>query len=270
MKILVCIKQVPEFEHMEINEDLDGVAGRDLSTDFKMNRFDEFAVETAIQIKENPPENQPDTEIHVLTVGPMRAADVLKRGIGMGAHHGIHLKTEAEDYLSPADIGALISDWISGWIPGRSKTGDYDLILTGSMSEDGMNGQVGPMLAGHMNLPCATQVIYSRMEAAGGPVYVEREIEGGHREMAEMSLPAVLAIQTGANRPRYPSLSNLMRASKQELETIEAKTLAEPPAGEALEGFVMPRKTRAGRHLTGSAEEKAEQLIALLQDKAFI
>jgi len=262
MKILVCIKQVPEFEHMEINENLDGAAGRDLSTDFKMNRFDEFAVETAIQIKENPPGNQPDTEIHVLTVGPMRAADVLKRGIGMGAHHGIHLQTEAEDYLSPAAI--------AGWITGRAKTGDYDLILTGSMSEDGMNGQVGPMLAGHMNLPCATQVICSRMASAGGPVYVEREIEGGHREMAEMSLPAVLAIQTGANRPRYPSLSNLMRASKQELETIEAKTLAELPAGEALEGFVMPRKTRAGRHLTGSAEEKAEQLIALLQDKAFI
>ena len=258
MKILVCIKQVPEFEHMDIEEGPDGVVGLDLFTDFKMNRFDEFAVETAIQLKEK----RAEVEVHVLTVGPMRAAEVLKRAIGMGAHHGIHLTTETEGYLSPFDIAA--------WITAYAKSMEYDLILTGSMSEDGMNGQVGPMVAGHMNLPCATQVIVSRMEAPGGAVYVEREIEGGHRERAEISLPAVLAVQTGANRPRYPSLSNMLRASKQPLETIEAETLAAPRATETPEGFVMPSRTRAGRHLTGSAEEKAEQLLTLLQEKAFI
>ncbi|MFW5901988.1 MAG: electron transfer flavoprotein subunit beta/FixA family protein [Thermodesulfobacteriota bacterium] len=266
MKILVCIKQVPEFKHMDIEEGPDGVVGLDLFTDFKMNRFDEFAVETAIQLKEKRAADQTgngaDTEVHVLTVGPMRAADVLKRGIGMGAHHGIHIQTETDDFLSPSDIAA--------WIAAYASPMDYDLILTGSMSEDGMNGQVGPMLAGRMNLPCATQVITCRMAAADGPVYVEREIEGGHREMAEIALPAVLAIQTGANRPRYPSLSNLLRAGRQTFDTIEPESLAAARANEVLEGFVMPRKTRAGRHLTGSPEEQAEQLIALLQEKAFI
>jgi len=262
MRILVCIKQVPEFEHMDIKEGPDGMVGLDLFTDFKMNRFDEFAVETAIQIKENPPGNQTDTEVHVLTVGPMRAVDVLKRGIGMGAHHGIHLQTQTQEDLSPFDIAT--------WIAAYAKDRDYHLILTGSMSEDDMNGQVGPMVAGRMDLPCATQVILSRVHAEGGSVYVEREIEGGHREMIEISIPAVLAIQTGANRPRYPSLSNLLRAGKQRFETIEAKTLAAPLAKELREGFVIPQKTRAGRHLAGSPEEKAEQLIGLLQDKAFI
>ncbi len=258
MKILVCIKQVPEFEHMEIREGAGGAVVLDAFTDYKMNRFDEFAMETAVRIKEN----RHGTAVDVLTVGPERSAEALKRAIGMGADHGIHLQTETTDYLSPFDIAR--------WISTYAKPKNYDLILTGSMSEDGMNGQIGPMVAGSLGLPAATQVIHSKIEGDGSQMDIEREIEGGSREVIRLCLPTVLAIQTGANQPRYPSLSNLLRAGKQPLETLDVHELGQLQGHEVLLRYVMPPKTRAGRHLTGSAEEKAEQLLALLREKAFI
>lgn len=257
MKILVCIKQVPDYEQIGITEGPDGEAIPGDFMEFKMNRFDEFAAETAIRIRENTAA----TTVDVLTVGPERSAEAVKRGIGMGADNGIHLQTETGVDFSPSVIAA--------WIAAYARRKDYHLILTGSMSEDAMNGQVGPMIAAHLDLPSATQVIRTQIAEDQLGVCIEREIEGGNRELLQLKLPAVLAIQTGANQPRYPSLSNLLRANKQGLEQVEARTLLEAAPKEELVGFAMPRKMRAGKHLTGSSPEKAAQLLALLREKAF-
>jgi len=258
MKILVCIKQVPEFEQIEINEGPDGEAVFEELTEYRMNRFDEYAVEAAVQIREN----LGSTSVDVLTAGPERSAEAVKRAIGMGADHGIHLKTEDDVDFSPSAI--------AGWIAAYAKSKVYHLILTGSMSEDAMNGQVAPMVAAGLQLPGATQVIDVRLSEDLSEVCIEREIEGGHREEIRLQLPAVLAIQTGANQPRYPSLSNLLRANKQVLEQVDTYALGGAAHREQLLGFSLPRKTRAGRHLSGSPREKADQLLALLRNKAFI
>ncbi len=268
MKILVCAKYVPDPDHVVITAGEDNRVGIGDVSEYRMNRFDEFAVEEALRIRKE----LGNASIDILTVGASWSKDVLRRCVGMGADRGIHLETQMDGYISPRIKAAWIADYARGK--------GYALILTGAMSEDMMNGQVGPMVAAFLDLPWATQVIRThllseRNNASGAipaEIYVEREIEGGSREMMEIDLPAVLAVQTGINEPRYPSLSNLLRANKQEVETV-AVSPPERENGKAPEDMLrmeMPRKMRAGRRLEGSPTEKAGQLIAILQDKALL
>jgi len=257
MKILVCVKQVPDIERIVVRDGSDGLAALDISGEFRLNHFDEFAVEEAVRIKET----MVGAHIDVITVGPERAAEVLKRPMGMGADDGIHLRTPTDEDSGPAAVAA--------WIAEYARQREYTLILCGSMSEDGMHGQVGPMLAAHLNLPFATQVIDITLGSDGSWLSIEREIEGGAREMLEIRMPALLTLQPGINRPRYPSLSKLLRANRQEPETIPAETRGPAVASIDCVGRVAPERRRASQVLTGSALEKAERLVEILKEKTF-
>lgn len=258
MNILVCVKQVPRMESIVVRESSDSAAILEAPDEFGMNHFDEFAVEQAVQFKSsNPP-----VHIRALTVGPVRAADVLKRAIGMGCDEGVHLQTASENDPGPAMTAA--------WIAEYAQTGDYGLIFCGSMSEDGMHGQVGPMVAAHLGWSYATQVIAARFQDREPGLAIEREVEGGVREMVVMGCPALLALQPGINRPRYPSLSNLLRANRQPMAVISVETMASPEDHPTCVGMTVPHRRRASRVLTGSALEKAETVVALLKSKALI
>jgi electron transfer flavoprotein beta subunit len=258
MKILVCIKQVPESE-TAIGID-DGGRWIQLKgfTDFKVNRLDEFAVEEAVRLKET----FADTTIDIISVGPKRSADVIRRAMGMGADRGVHILTDADGYLSSSTIAAWISDYAGGK--------NYTLIFTGAMSEDNMQGQVGPMIAAHLDLPCATGVVFKQLDPNTQGIYVEREIEGGNRDFLQLKLPAVLTIQSSTHKPRYPSLSNLLGANQQQLETIGAAVLAAPESRESIARVSYPQKLRAGSFLEGSQPQKAARLLRILREKAFI
>jgi electron transfer flavoprotein beta subunit len=180
----------------------------------------------------------------------------------MGADHGIHISTRLDEYLNPS----LVATWIAKYAGNKH----YALIITGAMSEDHMNGQVGPMIAAHLNIPCATGVILQQFSSDQKTLYVEREIEGGSRDMLEMKIPAVVTIQSGPNTPRYPSLSNLLRANKQGLETIDVGSLTRPYVGETIIQLTYPVKSRAGEVLTGSPQHKAKKLLKILREKALI
>jgi electron transfer flavoprotein beta subunit len=256
MKILVCVKQVPETEaSIAIDPSGKGIE-TELINEWKMNRYDEAAVEEALQIKEA----YPDTTIDIISVGPPRSENAIKRAIGMGADSGIHIVTANHGEPDPFATAAWIAEYA------RS----YDLILAGVMSEDAMQGLVGPLIAENLGLPCATAVIYEKLGPKKNRVYIEREIEGGFREQLELNLPAVLTVQTGINQPRYPSLSNLLRANNTELRTVDAATLTHP--GQKLEVYRLayPRKLRDGLYLEGSQQEKAEQLLQILVNISFI
>lgn len=258
MRILVCVKQVPESDSLiRIDENTGWILADEIS-EYRMNRLDEFAVEEAVLIKEA----SSDTSIDALSVGPDRSTDVIKRSIGMGADTGIHIVTESDGYLSSFEIASLIAEYA------RDLT--YDLILTGAMSEDNLQGQVGPMIANRLALPCATVVICEKISSDKKSIYVEREIEGGNRDLLELQLPAVLTIQSGINTPRYPSLSNLLLANRQELQKIHTGDLAKRTSCENFVQLVYPQKTRDGLVLTGTEKEKATQLIGILQEKALL
>ena len=258
MNILVCIKEVPDLEQLRIEF---GAAGEALvgdAAEMHMNRFDEFAVEAAVQLKES----LTDVHIEALSVGPETALAVIKRAIGMGADQGVLLDTGDRTDCGPYAVACRIARFAA---PKR-----YDLILTGSWSEDGMNGQVGPMTAALLDRPCATQVMALQLADDRRSVAVAREVEGGAREQLQMRLPALLAVQPGINRPRYPSLSNLLRANRQPVEIVpgDAKEKAIDPV--VCLGLTQPPRHRAGRVLEGDLQEKAASFLALLREKAFI
>jgi electron transfer flavoprotein beta subunit len=258
MKILVCIKQVPDPESSILIDNSAAWIKSEEISEFRMSRLDEFALEEAVLIKEA----FSDVLIDVISAGPGRATEVIRRSIGMGADAGIHIDTESEGYCSSFEIAS--------WIAEYARDKPYDLILTGAMSEDNMQGQVGPMIAKRLHRSCATAVISEKMAPDRKTIYVEREIEGGNRDTLKLQMPAVLTIQSGINSPRYPSLSNLLRANKQKLTQLHISNFGKRSSPEKIAQIVYPQKTRSGTVLDGTEEEKAKQLFGILRERALL
>jgi electron transfer flavoprotein beta subunit len=259
MRILVCVKQVLSKEGpLEIDS-----SGRSLaigrSSLFQLNDLDEYALEAALQVKGGFPE----TSVDVLSVGPARVEAVIRRGLGMGADRGIHLLTE-EAMATPDPF--QVSSWIALWTKDRS----YDMILTGFLAEDDQEGQVGPLIAEHLGLTCSTSVVAFNLSPDEGQARVDREVEGGLREKWRLKLPAVFTIQSGGSRPRYPSLSHVLRARKQPLEVVPVSSFQTVESRRTLVRYDYPEKVRAGLVLTGPPREKAERLTALFLEKGFL
>ena len=258
MKILVCIKQIINLESEIKLDPSEKWIKIEPSTDFTFNRFDEYAVEEAVLIKEK----RPETTIDILSVGPERVIAAIKRLQGMGADHGIHIKTEKEGYISPF----VIAQWIASVAEQR----DYDLILTGVMSEDEMQGQVGPTISAILGWPCITAVIFQQVDDSAQQIYTEREIESGFRDTLDVNLPAVLTIQSGINEPRYPTLTKMLRAKREPLETIDSSELKAVHPRQSIEHISYPEKLRSGTVLEGSMGEKADQLVRILNERNII
>jgi electron transfer flavoprotein beta subunit len=259
MKLLACIKAVPEVEDAVAFNMEAPVVTVDETTNLRMNRFDEFVVEEAVLIKTRFPQ----TFIDVVTVGPENAKKALQRAMGMGADTGFHI---VSDYFSSCD-----ADYASACVAALAARKAYDLILTGVMSEDMMQSQTGPMIAQRLHLPWVTAVVHEAIRPDPKTIYVERELEGGIREKMEIALPALLTLQSGVNEPRYPSISNIIRAIDAGVETIMPDFPAVAAAKTTMTaGYSYPEKTREGLILEGTTREKARALIKILQDKGLL
>jgi electron transfer flavoprotein beta subunit len=138
------------------------------------------------------------------------------------------------------------------------------------MSEDLMQGQVGPLVAAHLGMACISSTIHTELAADKKTIYVEREVEGGSREVGTIDLPALLSIQTGINIPRYPALSKLLRANNQELDVVQADVDDDDAVPQKLAGVSLPEKTRDAVVLEGSSADKAEQLVTILRERSLI
>ncbi len=258
MKILVCVKHVMESESkIRINDSGKWVEHLS-STRFEMNKFDTYAIEEALLIKER----FTDSRIHAISIGPDHARDTLRRALGMGADEGILIKDKTIGFRPPL----LTATWIASY----AKNKGYNLILTGIMSNDEMNAQTGPMIAQILSIPCCTATIYEKISSDKKMVSVEREIEGGARDGFDIQLPCVLTIQTGINCPRYPALSKVLRAKKKELEVIDSNTFDEIKQGLTLKNIRYPGKKMKGIFLDGTKEDKVDQLMDILGKKALL
>jgi electron transfer flavoprotein beta subunit len=258
MNILVCVKAVPDPEQVIHMEGGAPVVVVDDGTDFRMNHYDEFAMEEAALIKGK----YPDTVVTAVTMGPEAARKIVKRAIGMGADNGIHILC---DYPLSCD-GAMVSACIAK-VAGKKA---FDLVLCGIMSEDMMQFQVGPMLARRLGICWTTAVIHESLNPEAGIVSVERELEGGITALLDVRLPALLTIQSGINEPRYPALSKLLRADASRIQVIDSVTLNPPESQTRIVGYALPEKKRAGLVLTGSPDEKAEKLLKILKEKTLL
>ena len=145
-------------------------------------------------------------------------------------------------------------------------------MLTGAQASDDGYGQVGPVIAELLGIPHASLV--TNIEVIDGRVRVHRELEGGLDEVVELTLPAVLTIQTGINEPRYVSIMGVRKASRKEIETsgLNELGLAESEAGESgsgtkIERLFLPPVTKEAEILQGSTDEVATKLAQILKDK---
>ena len=256
MKLLACVKQIPDFETIAPMDEGAYDFTPTVSTSHKVNPFDLFAIEECLRLKDTIPE----TTVDVVSVGPNRAMDALRKAVGMGADRGVHIATPGEEELNPFSVACRIASY--------ARRTPYDLIVTGMMSEDGMHAQVGPLIAEMLSRPCAIAAILLEPSLEKKRVRLEREMDGGRRIMAELEFPAVVAVQIGANKPRYASLSNILRAKNQEIETIEAGSLERPELREAVVRLRPPLKTRSGSILGGTGERKAVELLNILHGRA--
>lgn len=258
MKILVCIKQVPDQESsLTINTGKTWVIyGK--NTSYWINRFDEYAVEEALQIREIIP----TAEIDIVSVGPERVSSAIRRCIEMGADRGFHIYLDSEDYVSPSIKSLAIAEFC--------KNREYDLIITGIMSEDMMSGQTGPMIAARLGFPSATSVMKLEVNTSRRCIQVERELDAGHRCSMELSLPALVAVQSGINRPRYPSFSNVMRAKNTEITKVTYDANLTGHKHEYIKKIQDTGSDRVGIKLEGTTTEKAIKLWQMLHEKSLI
>ncbi|MCU0597624.1 MAG: electron transfer flavoprotein subunit beta/FixA family protein [Desulfobacterales bacterium] len=259
MNILACIKGVPEVEDaVAFNADAPDVIA-DASINLRLNRFDEFVAEASVVLKTR----FPGTVIDIVSVGPENAKKAIQRAMGMGADAGYHILSDYSQSCDAVYVANCIGQF-AGFRP-------YDLILAGVMSEDMMQSQTGPMVAQRLSLPWVTSVIHVDVRPDQKTVYVERELEGGIREMIDVTLPAVLTLQSGINEPRYPSISNLIRAIDAGVETITPESLGVVEKKTAMiTGYSYPEKTREGLILEGTIKEKALALLKILREKGLL
>ncbi len=249
MKILVCVKQVPDTEsRIKIGSDKKSIDTTDIN--WILNPYDEYAVEEAIQIKEK----QPGTIITVISVGPERSTAAIRNAIAMGADEAVLIKTDDKYIDSLATANALVA---------VIKEMQFDLILFGKQAVDDDNLQVGPMVAELLNLPCVTFV--SDLELAGNKATAKREIEGGI-EVIETSLPAVLTAEKGLNEPRYPALRGIMLAKR---KPVAEKSFAFEAAKIEIISMEYPPSRKGGK-IVGQGSDAVPELVRLLREEAKI
>jgi len=247
VRIIVCIKQVADTE-ASIQISADGKSIVETGVKFIMNPYDEFAVEEALRIKETGNESL----VKVIGVGPERTIEALRSACAMGADEVLLLKTEAPVYDALALAGAL-ADAI--------KKEPFDLILLGKETIDDGNGEIGPMLAEMLQIPCMT--VITRLKVQGGLAVAEREGEKGIEGLTA-PLPLVITCQKGRNEPRYPSIRGVMAAKKREIP-VQPAVLT--PAAIEVHGLALPAHRQAGR-VIGEGAAAVPELIRLLKEEA--
>jgi electron transfer flavoprotein beta subunit len=252
MKILVCIKQVPDMESkFKVNAAGNWYDETDLA--WRMNEYDEYAVEQAVQLKEQ----QGDSEVTVLCIGPDRVKETIKKALAMGCDRALHIADNEAHRKDPFSIAALIADC--------AREQNFDLIFTGMQSQDRGSAQVGVLVAEMLDLPSLTTLV--EFNYADGRIQAKRELEGGSKARISCSTPALVTCQLGLNTPRYPTLPNIMKAKKKELTSIPVAELAVPEPRSDTLTIAPPEKKGAGQILEGEPADLAEALIKLLKEK---
>ncbi|KQU59376.1 electron transfer flavoprotein subunit beta [Bacillus sp. Leaf406] len=225
--------------------------------EFIINPYDEYAVEEAIQVRDNH-----GGDVTVITVGGEESEKQLRTALAMGADKAVLINTEDDlDHGDQFTTATILAQYL--------KDQEVDLILAGNVAIDGGSGQVGPRVAEQLDIPFVTTI--TKLEIAGKTVTVTRDVEGDS-EVIETSLPLLVTAQQGLNEPRYPSLPGIMKAKKKPLEELELDDLdLEEEDVEAktktIEMYLPPKK-EAGRVLEGDVAVQVNELVQLLRTEA--
>ncbi len=260
MKSLVLVKQVPNTDSpFRINASGTWVDESNLT--YGLNDYDRYALEEVLRLKDAGKV----TEVVALTVGPERASTALRTCLATGADRAVHVKDDALAAADPLSIARVIVAAV--------KDEGFSLILAGLQADDDNAMQIGPFVARLLDRPCATAAMSLTLQE-NGTVRVERELENNRLQMVDLTLPAVITVQTGINEPRYASLKGIMAARKKEIRTLSLADLkvgaAEITASKARYRTVRlapPPKGKGAEMLAGPADQIAKDLVKRIREK---
>ena len=218
MKILVCMKQVPQKDApLKLNESGTWIR-EDVS--YEVNEPDAYALEEALRQKEKH-----GGEVVVVTSGPARAQQVLREALAKGADRAIHLEGDEFAFLDAFNTANAIA--------AVAKDENFDLIFTGLQSDDYGFAQTGVVLAELLGWPHAT--IIMQIEKNDSGIRVKRELEAGFFQFIDMPLPAVLTIQSGISKLRYATLIGIKQAKNKPLKKVSFDEVKSSLAGKSAE-----------------------------------
>jgi electron transfer flavoprotein beta subunit len=255
--IVVLIKQVPDTWSERKLSDGDFTLDRD-AADAVLDEINERAVEEALLIKER---EGGDSTVTVLTAGPQRATEAIRKALSMGADKAVHV----------LDDGLHGSDMVqTGWTLARAlgTVEGTELVIAGNEATDGVGGAVPAIIAEYLGLPQLTHL--RKVTVEGGKVTGERETDDGVFTV-EAPLPAVVSVTEKINEPRFPSFKGIMAAKKKPVSTlgIDDLGLADGSTGLANASTMVvdgaPRPPReSGEKITddGAGGTKAAEFLA--------
>lgn len=257
MHFVVCIKQVPDTLDIQIDPETNTLQRTGVVS--IINPFDMYALEEALRLREKI-----GGTVTALTMGPPQAENALREAIAMGVDQAILI----------SDCAFIGSDtWATSYTLAMAirKLEDYGLILCGKQAVDGDTAQVGPGIAAHLDIP---QITYVRRIDTLTPRHIvaERMLEEGI-EVLEGELPCVLTVVKEINKPRLPTLKNIMAARKAHIIHWHAADLACEAAKIGLEGsltrvleiFIPPARA-SGEILSGDPGQMALTLVNKIKD----
>ena len=256
--IVVLIKQVPDTGSERKLSDGDFTLDRE-AADSVLCEINERAVEEALQIKER---NADDSVVTVLTVGPEKATEAIRKALSMGADKAVHVK---DDAIHGSDI--LQTAWVLARALGQIE--GAELVITGNASSDGAGGAVPAIVAEYLGLPQLTHV--RKLAVDGDTVTAERETDDGVFGLSA-TLPAIVSVGEKINEPRFPSFKGIMAAKKKEVVElsladlgVEADEVGLANAGSSVVSSTPKPPKAAGEKIADEGEggtKIAEYLVA--------
>ncbi|MFB0508763.1 MAG: electron transfer flavoprotein subunit beta [Thermodesulfobacteriota bacterium] len=263
MKIVACIKQVPDTTDVKINPETRTLVREGVES--ITNPFDEYAVEEALLTREKY-----GGEVHVITMGPPQAIEVLKNALAIGSDYV---------YLISDNAFAGSDTWATAYTIAHAikKIGAVDLVICGKQAIDGDTAQVGPGVATQLGIPQLTYVSKVReIDPENKRIVVERMLEDG-KEIVESCLPVLITVVKDINEPRLPSLLGIKKAAKTEIPTWTIEDLPVDKAKCGLEGsptevirVFTPEPRGGGEILEGELTETIPLLIDQLMEAKVI
>jgi electron transfer flavoprotein beta subunit len=242
MNIVVCVKQVPDTAAERKLSTDDATLDRE-AVDGLINELDEYAIEEALQIAEAH-----GGEVTVVSMGPEKASESIRKALSMGAGKAVHL---VDDALAGSD--ALATSYALAQV--LSQIG-FDLVVAGAESTDARMGAMAAMLAERLGVPQLS--LASKVEIDGTSVRIHRQSEDGY-QVVEGALPAVVGVVEKINEPRYPSFKGIMAAKKKPVTTM---SLADAGIDPALVGLA-----NAATEVADFAERPPRQAGTIVKDE---
>ena len=265
MKILICVKQVPEITDVKIHPETGTLIREGVAS--ILDPFCEYAVELGLDLRRH----YGDVEIVAISMGPPQATAALMRCLEMGADRAILL---SDGKFAGSDTWATALTLAEAI---RAMEGDFGLLLVGKQAIDGDTAQVGPELAEILGIPQIMYGVGVELTDNKKKIRVKREIETGN-EIVEIKLPGLISVSKGPMIRSVPSLKEILEARKKEIRVITASDLNIDESELGLKGsptqvvkIFPPRVKKKGDIIDGSdAQGAAQKLVELLRERNFI